>query len=360
MQKSNVLVGMSGGVDSSVTAALLLREGYSVTGATMKLYDPRVTASGDKACCAVKDTRDAAGVCSDLGINHIIFPFRKQFQRDVIGNFARGYMEGKTPNPCVDCNKYIKFPLMLEEADALGFSRIATGHYARVEQDRKTGRFLLKRGADVSKDQSYVLFSLSQHILSRTIFPLGGLQKSEVRKIAETLGFANAQKAESQDICFIPGGDYAGFLTSVMGLDPMTGNIVDTSGNVLGGHKGVIHYTIGQRRGIGTGFNGRRYVVDKDTRKRTVTIGEDSDLYCAWFLVSEANFISIESLTEPMEVNVMIRYRDKETPAVIEPASDGNILVKLIKPKRAVTIGQAAVFYTGDTVVGGGTISSRA
>lgn len=359
MNNSKVLVGMSGGVDSSVAAALLLDEGLEVSGATMKLFNDEDILPNGRACCPSTGSGDAVSVCEKLGIEHMDFLFAEQFREKVMRGFARGYVEGKTPNPCVDCNKNIKFGLMLERAGVLGFTHIATGHYARIEYDTVSGRYLLKRAADRSKDQSYVLYNMGQEELERTMLPLGDLTKSRVREIAEEKGLVNAQKSESQDICFVPDGDYVRFLTEKMGVETAPGDVIDTRGNIIGRHRGVLHYTIGQRRGLGMGFNGKKYVVDKDTERDTVTVGESHDLMCGKFLVSGVNLISVAEFTRPLEVTVMARYRDRETSAVIEPADGGMALVTLVEPKRAVTPGQSAVFYSGDVVVGGGVIERR-
>jgi len=353
--KKRVLTGMSGGVDSSVTAALLLQAGFDVAGATLKLFEPADAAEDAEGRPCTSNAEDARAVCARLGIAHHVLDFQDTFRANVMERFAQSYRRGLTPNPCVDCNRSVKFPMLLRAADELGCDFIATGHYARIEFDEQSGRYLLRRAADRNKDQSYVLYTLTQEMLSRTLLPLGAYTKPQVRQEAESRGFQNAQRPESQDICFIPEGDYGAFLEAEMGVSPQPGDILDMEGNVLGRHRGVIHHTIGQRRGLGLALPGKRYVVDKNAVQKTVTIGEERALYRNVFRVQDLNLISIRDLTGPVAAAVMTRYRDRETPCVLEPI-EGGALVRLAEPKRAVTPGQSAVFYIGDTVLGGGII----
>lgn len=351
-----IMVGMSGGVDSSVAASLLMDQGYEVSGVTLHLYNNEDVGVKTRTCCSLADVEDARSVAERIGIEHFVFNFGIEFRHDVIGRFARGYEQGETPNPCIDCNRYIKFGKMLERAKLLGIDYISTGHYARVEYDSESGRYLLKKAKDVTKDQTYVLYSMTQDELAHTMFPLGGLCKTEVRKIAEERGFINARKPDSEDICFVPGGDYAGFLKNVMGIHQKPGNFVDRKGKVLGTHKGLIHYTIGQRKGLGLSFESPKYVLKKDKVTNTVVLGDNKDLFSDRFLVGDVNLIALERLTEPKEAGVKVRYSQSESPATLYPLEDGKIQVRFQEPQRAVTPGQAAVFYDGDIVLGGGTI----
>ncbi|HEX3018499.1 MAG TPA: tRNA 2-thiouridine(34) synthase MnmA [Caproicibacter sp.] len=351
-----VMVGMSGGVDSSVAACLLMEQGYEVSGVTLHLYNNEDVGVKTRTCCSLADVEDARSVASRLGIEHYVFNFGIEFKRDVIGRFAQGYERGETPNPCIDCNRYIKFGKMLERAKLLGIDYIATGHYARAEYDSESGRYLLKKAKDVTKDQTYVLYSMTQDELAHTLFPLGGFCKTEVRKLAEERGFVNARKPDSEDICFVPDGDYAGFLERVMGIHQKPGDFVDGQGKVLGTHKGLIHYTIGQRKGLGLSFESPKYVLKKDTENNTVVLGDNKDLFSDRFTAGDVNFIAFESLTEPKECGVKVRYSQSESPATLIPLEDGKVEVRFKEPQRAVTPGQAAVFYDGDIVLGGGTI----
>ncbi len=357
--KKKVLVGMSGGVDSSVAASLLLEQGYDVSGVTLHLYDNEDAGiSKARTCCSLADVEDARSVARRLGIEHYVFNFGPEFRKNVVGRFARGYGRGETPNPCIDCNRYIKFGKMLERAKLLGFDYIATGHYARVSHDAAGGRWLLKKAADASKDQTYVLYSLTQDALAHTLFPLGGMTKPEVRKMAAERGFVNARKPDSEDICFVPGGDYAGFLENVMGLKPEPGDFVDSSGNVLGRHRGLIHYTVGQRKGLGLSFESPKYVLRKDASSNTVVLGGNGELFSGRFTAGDINLIAAEHLTEPVEAGVKVRYSQTEAAATLFPLCGGKVEVRFREPQRAVTPGQAAVFYCGDTVLGGGTVLS--
>ena len=354
---AKVLIAMSGGVDSSVAAVLLMEQGYEVAGATFKLFENEdIGIDRSKTCCSLEDVLDAKSVADKLGFRHDVFNFGMQFEQDVIFPFAEAYRCGETPNPCIECNRSIKFEKFLERALLLGYDYIATGHYARIEKDAVSGRYLLKKGLDPSKDQSYALYTMTQEELARTLFPLGNLKKTEIRAIAEKKSFVNAKKPDSQDICFVKDGDYAGFLKRTLNVNAVEGDFVDREGNVLGRHKGIIHYTIGQRKGLGTAFGKPMYVVDIDSETNRVTLGPNEDLFSGSFSAGNINLISPAKLTESMDITVKTRYTAKEVPATIYPPENGRISVRFREKQRAVTPGQAAVFYQGDVVVGGGKI----
>ncbi|NLO47168.1 MAG: tRNA 2-thiouridine(34) synthase MnmA [Clostridiales bacterium] len=355
-----VMVAMSGGVDSSAAAFLIKDKGFYVCGATMKLYkNPDVGIHEDnRPCCSLTDIEDARNVAYKLGFDHYVFNFEHEFKIDVIDRFALTYLDGKTPNPCIDCNRYIKFGKLLKRARQLNMDYIATGHYARIDMHEKTGRYHLRKAKDPLKDQTYFLYSLTQDQLKHTLFPLGDLTKSEVRAIAESQGLLNAHKRDSQDICFVPDGDYAGFLRQVNKIPSPPGDFIDSSGKVLGRHRGLIYYTIGQRRGINLSFDSPMYVIKKDKNSGAVTLGSEEELFSDKMLVENVNWIPFDSPVGSIRATVKTRYSQKEAPATIRVDSDGNCLVVFDDKQRAITPGQAAVFYSDDMVVGGGTIIS--
>lgn len=352
---SKVMVGMSGGVDSSVCALLLHEQGYDVTGVTLTMFNSDDIVSTEKKCGSLSDVRDAENVAHNLGFEHMTFNFRECFREKVMKSFADSYISGKTPNPCIECNRYVKFGKMLEIALENGFNYIATGHYAVVEYDEKSGRYLLKRSADRTKDQTYVLYSLTQEQLAHIIFPLGNLAKSEVRQLAEKYALVNADKPDSQDICFVPDGNYVEFIKKFAEYEQTEGNFIDKEGKILGTHKGIINYTIGQRKGLGIALGKPAYVVSKDISANTVTLGDEQELYTSTLTATDVNLISIEKITEPMRITAKTRYTQKETPATLS-YNNGVYTVDFDVPQRAITSGQAVVFYDGDIVVGGGTI----
>ena len=354
-----VLVAMSGGVDSSVAAKLLLGDGNSCIGCTMKLYNNEDAGiSRAHTCCSLDDVEDARSVAYRLGIEHFVFNFSHDFREKIIDKFVDSYCRGLTPNPCIDCNRYMKFDKLFERADILGCDHIATGHYARIEE--QGGKYLLKKAVDPAKDQSYVLYSMTQKQLSRTLFPLGGMCKEETRKIAEESGFINAKKPDSQDICFVPDGDYLAFLERRRGYPYEAGAILTPDGTRVGTHKGAAGYTIGQRKGLGVALREPMYVCAKDMAANTVTLGPQEMLMAPSCTVADWNWVWPQRTPqyEPLVCAVKTHYRQREQPARLTALPDGRVRVDFDEPQRAMTPGQAAVAYVGDQVVGGGTIES--
>jgi tRNA-specific 2-thiouridylase len=343
-----VLTAMSGGVDSSVAALLLREAGLDCIGATMKLFD------GDSRCCSLSDVNDARDVCYRLGIPHYVLNFKREFDERVMRRFVEVYQSGATPNPCIDCNRFIKFNSLLIRAQAIEYEMLATGHYARIE--KSGSRFLLKKGIDQTKDQSYVLFAMTQDELSKTLFPLGSMTKEDVRARAVAYGLVNAKKKDSQDICFVPDGDYGAFIEKYTGVKMVPGDILDGAGNKIGGHRGFCRYTIGQRRGLGVAGGVPLYVTAKSVVDNTVTLGPESALYSGTLTASDLNLIACDHIDKPLRVKIKTRYLQKEVPAIITQIDGDLIRIDFDAPHRAVTPGQAAVFYDGDVVIGGGTI----
>lgn len=351
------LIAMSGGVDSSVAAYLMLARGFSCAGVTLRQFrNGDISWAGERSCCSWRDMEDAARVAYRLGIPHTVLDFTEEFRREVMDKFVRVYEQGGTPNPCLDCNRCIRAGHLLDYARRMGFDYVVTGHYARIVYDEGLGRYLLKRGLDESKDQSYVHYAMTQTQLAHTRFPLGELRKTEVRALAEGLGFCNARKRDSQDICFVPGRDYAAFLERHTGKTYPPGDFLDLGGKVIGRHRGAVRYTVGQRRGLGLPMGERVYVCGKNMAKNTVTVGPETALYSSALIAGDVNWIAFDALTGPMEVTVQTRYRQQDRPATVIPRADGTLRVEFESPQRAVAPGQAAVFYRGDTVLGGGTI----
>ncbi len=349
----SAVIAMSGGVDSSVAAYLIKEEGYMLKGVTLKLH---TTKDDNPSCCTNQDILDAKKVCDVLDIPYEVINFTEDFNKKVIDKFVSTYVNGGTPNPCVDCNRYIKFKKILDLADLQGYSKVVTGHYARVEYDKTLNKYLLKKGLDESKDQSYVLYSLTQKQLSKILFPLGNLTKDKIREIASSLNFVNANKPDSQDICFIKDGKYGEFIEEYSGFKSTPGEFVDKSGNVLGKHKGIINYTIGQRKGLGLSLKSSMFVCEKDILNNRVVLGYSDDLMSDTLVATDVNFIPFDKPEDNLKVTAKTRYKQKEEPATLTMLDNGDVLVKFDKPQRAITKGQAVVFYNGDIVVGGGTI----
>lgn len=345
---------MSGGVDSSVTAVLLKEEGYEVIGVTMKIWERSKDWGG---CCGLGSIEDAKKVANRLGIPHYVLNFRDIFREKVIANFCEEYREGKTPNPCIRCNQYIKFDALLKKAEKLGADYIATGHYARIEYDSRRKRYLFMKGVDQRKDQSYVLYVMTQEQLKRTLMPLGNLTKDRVRQIAKEKDLPVATKPESQEICFIPDNNYGEFLREYI-PEGKSGPIVNKEGKVIGEHQGIIFYTIGQRKGIGIAAKEALYVIAIDKENNTIVVGKEKDVYGNELIAEDVKFI-IEELKEPFRAEAKIRYLHQASSAMVYPLDGNKLKVEFDGPQWAITPGQAVVFYDGDIVIGGGTIISK-
>ena len=352
MDEKKALIAMSGGVDSSVAAFLMQQKGFLCVGATMRMCDDALL-GGE----CPDPSADAKAVADRLGIPFHVFDTCQDFKKHVVDDFIASYEQGDTPNPCIRCNKTMKFGVLLEKALALGCDHIVTGHYARIEKDTETGRFLLKKAVDENKDQTYFLACLNQEQLSKILLPLGELTKAEAREIAEAQGFVTARKRDSQDICFIPDGDYKAFMERYTKKVYPCGDYLDLEGNVLGRHQGAVGYTLGQRKGLGIALGEPAYVCAKDMENNTVTLGKNEDLFKKTLRAKDWNFMPFEELTEPMRVLAKVRYRHTPQPATVYPEENGVIQVEFDEPQRAITTGQAVVLYDGDMVIGGGTIT---
>ena len=349
------LVAMSGGVDSAVAALLIKEAGFDTAGMTMKLWSDSERVTDVYSGISTPDIEDAKRIADTLGIPHHVLSLGDTFRECVIDDFIKEYKNGATPNPCVVCNKHIKFGKMLEVALDMGFDYIATGHYAQIEKT-PSGRYIIKRAKDTAKDQSYVLWSLDQDTLAHTLLPLGAYKKSEIREMAAAHGFSNAHKSDSQDICFIPDGDYVGFIRKTTGESSPCGNFIDTSGNILGVHQGVINYTIGQRKGLGIALGKPMFVKEKDVSKNTVTLCDNDELFSTRLYARCANFIAVDSIGSPMKITAKIRYKHDAAPATVEQTEDGRFVLEFDTPQRAIAKGQSVVLYSDDVVIGGGII----
>lgn len=358
--KKKVMVGMSGGVDSSVAAAVLKKEGYDVIGVTLQIWpDDLPGPQPEGGCCSLTAVEDARMVAFQLDIPYYVLNFQEIFEKNVIDYFVDEYTKGRTPNPCIACNRYVKFDAMLKKALSMGIDYIATGHYARIEYDARRGRYLLKRSVTDKKDQTYALYNMKQYQLERTLFPIGNYNKETVRQIAEELGFVVADKPDSQEICFVTDNNYAGFITSRVKEPGEPGYFVDTEGNILGMHKGIYNYTIGQRKGLGISVGKPMYVVSIDAGNNRVVLGESGKEYSDGLIASDLNWIAFAKLDGPLRAMAKIRYSAKESEAVITPIADNKVKVEFTCPQRAVTPGQSVVFYDGDIVLGGGVIEEQ-
>ena len=354
---TKVLIAMSGGVDSSVAAYLMKQAGNECIGATMKLYyNDDICIPESHSCCSIDDVADARSVAISMDIPYYVFNFSERFKEEVMDKFVCAYEEGITPNPCIECNRHLKFEYLYNRAKELGYDYVVTGHYAIIEKDSHTNRYLLRRAIDPAKDQSYVLYSMTQEQLAHTLFPLGSMTKQQVRTLAEEHGFVNAKKHDSQDICFVPSGKYYEFIEEYTKKTYPEGDFVDEYGNVLGRHKGIIRYTVGQRKGLGLSLKEPLYVKKVDPVNNQVVLAPDRNLYSTSLTANNINLISVDKIKEPMRVKAKVRYRHTEQWATVTQPDNDTLHVVFDEPQRAITKGQAVVMYDNDIVVGGGTI----
>ena len=350
------MIAMSGGVDSSVAAWLMKRDGYDCMGVTMRLFAGEDSCERKgHTCCSLDDVEDARSVARQLGIPYFVFNFTEDFGTQIMDRFVCAYENGFTPNPCIDCNRYMKFEKLMKRAKELDYDYVVTGHYARIEE--QDGKFLLKKAIDEKKDQSYVLYSLTQEQLAHTLFPLGGMTKPQIREMAEEQGLINARKHDSQDICFVPDGDYAGFIERYTGKSFEPGNFVDQEGHVLGQHKGIICYTIGQRKGLGIAFGYPVFVTEIRPETNEVVLGSDKDVYTNRLYANQLNFMALSDIEEPVRLKAKIRYSHAGSCCTVRRTGADEICCEFEEPVRAVTPGQAVVLYDGDYVAGGGVIT---